>query len=212
MDPSIQRVIETLRRNNIQATYAPDRQAAHEAVMAMIPEGAIVGYGDSVTLVQIGVVDALESGNYTFLNPWKPGNSVKDNIRLKKQSLTAEVFITGTNALTLDGKLVNVDGHGNRVAAMCFGPDKVIVVVGINKIVPDVRAGLERIRTHAAPENVNRHPHFDPAPPCGTTGQCSDCSSPWRICNKTMIIQRQFNNDRYAPVMSVVIVGEELGL
>ena len=212
MDYSIEQLIETLGRNNITAAFVRDRRKALATVMSMVPEGAVVGYGDSLTLQQIGVVDALENGNYTFLNPWKSGNSVEDNIRLKKRSLTADVLVTGTNALTLDGKLVNVDGHGNRVAAMLFGPDKVIIVVGINKLVANVPDALERIRTHAAPLNVGRHVHFDPMPPCGTTGECSDCSSPWRICNKTVIIEREFSNDRYEPRIHVVIVGEELGL
>ena len=212
MDPDIQQLIERLARNNIPAYYVESRVEGREKVMSMIPEGAVVGYGDSLTLQQIGVVDALERGPYTFLNPWKAGNSVEENIRLKRRALTSDVFVTGTNALTLDGKIVNVDGHGNRVAAMLFGPGAVIVVVGINKVVRDLDGALGRIRRQAAPLNVGRHTAFDPMPPCGSTGMCSDCSSPWRICNKTVIIERQYANNRYDPVLSVVIVGEELGL
>jgi hypothetical protein len=208
----IQALIARLGRNNTAARYVPTREQALDAVLSMIAEGSVVGYGDSLTLRQIGLVDALTAGDYDFLNPWAPGNTVEDSIRLKKRALTADVFVTGTNALTLDGKLVNVDGHGNRVAAMLFGPDKVIVVVGTNKIVTDVDAALARVRMHAAPLNVGRHPDFDPMPPCGVTGECSDCDSPWRICNKTVIIERQYSNDRYAPVLTLVIVGEELGL
>ena len=212
MDQEIQQLIGRLARNNIPAYYVEDRAEAREVVLSMIPKGAVVGYGDSLTLRQIGVVDALERGPYAFLNPWKPGNTVEENIRLKRRALTSDVFVTGTNALTLDGKIVNVDGHGNRVAAMLFGPDAVIVVVGINKVVRDLDEAMERIRHQAAPLNVARHTEFDPMPPCGITGACSDCSSPWRICNKTVIIERQYANDRYDPVLSVIIVGEELGL
>lgn len=212
MDQDIQQLIGRLARNNIPAYYVEDRAEAREVVLSMIPKGAVVGYGDSLTLRQIGVVDALERGSYAFLNPWKPGNTVEENIRLKRRALTSDVFVTGTNALTLDGKIVNVDGHGNRVAAMLFGPDAVIVVVGINKVVRDLDEAMERIRHQAAPLNVARHTEFDPMPPCGITGACSDCSSPWRICNKTVIIERQYANDRYDPVLSVIIVGEELGL
>ena len=178
----------------------------------MIPEGSIVGFGDSVTLRQIGVVDALEKGNYTFLNPWQSGITAEESIQCKKRALTSDVFVTGTNALTLEGKIVNVDALGNRVAAMLFGPDKVIIIVGMNKIVENLEEALERIRKTAAPLNVKRHTHLDPMPPCGETGECSDCSSPWRICNKTVIIERQYDNDIYKPVMTVIIVGEELGL
>jgi hypothetical protein len=205
-------LIERLAANNIPALYVKDRAEAFEKVMSMIPEGSTVGFGDSVTLRQIGVVDALEKGDYVFLNPWKSGIGVEENINLKKRALTSDVFVTGTNALTLDGKIVNVDALGNRAAAMLFGPDKVIIVAGINKIVQNLEEALERIRNIAAPLNVKRHPEFDPIPPCGTTGLCSDCSSPWRICNKTVIIERQFDNNKYKPVITVVIVGEELGI
>jgi hypothetical protein len=183
MEQRIQELIERLERNNISAVYVSDKKAAFETVMGMIPEHSTVGFGDSLTLRQIGVVEALEKGDYTFLNPWKPGTTVEENVQLKRRALVPDVFVTGTNALTLDGKLVNVDGHGNRVAAMLFGPDEVI-----------------------------RHSEFSPSPPCAETGSCCDCDSPWRICNKTVIIERQYDNDRYKRVLSVVIVGEELGL
>jgi len=211
LEKRIQNLIARLGQNNIPAFYVKNRSQAFEKVMSMIPEGSTVGFGDSMTLRQIGMVDALEKGNYVFLNPWKPGISPEENIRLKKRALTSDVFVTGTNAVTLDGKIVNVDALGNRVAAMLFGPDKVIIVAGINKIVENLEEALERIRNKVAPLNVKRHPSFDPMPPCGTTGVCSDCSSPWRICNKTVIIERQFDNDKYAPVITVIIVGEELG-
>ncbi|MGA3085186.1 MAG: lactate utilization protein [Thermodesulfobacteriota bacterium] len=212
MKPEIGRLIGHLKKNNISAFYLENKTQAFEKVMSMIPEGSIVGFGDSVTLRQIGLVEALENGNYTFLNPWQKGITVEENIRQKKRSLTSDVFVTGTNALTLDGKIVNIDALGNRTAAMLFGPDKVVIVVGVNKIVANLEEALERIRKTAAPLNVKRHPEFDPMPPCGLTGECSDCSTPWRICNKTVIISRQFDNNRYKPVITVVIVGEDLGL
>ena len=212
MKRKIQQLIKRLGENNIAAVYVENRRNALEEVMSMIPERSVVGFGDSLTLRQIGVVDALKKGDYTFLDPWSPGISVEENVKLKKRALTSDVFVTGTNALTLDGKIVNVDGHGNRVAAMLFGPDKVIIVVGVNKIVEDVEEALKKIRDRTAPLNVGRHPDLDPMPPCGVTGVCSDCSSPWRICNKTVIIEREYNNSRYKPIMTVVIVGEELGI
>jgi L-lactate utilization protein LutC len=212
MKQNIPSLIEKLSKNNIAALYVKNRRQAFEKVISMIPEGSIVGFGDSVTIRQIGLVDALEKGNYTFLNPWQNGITLEENIKRKKRALTSDVFVTGTNALTMDGKIVNVDALGNRVAAMLFGPDKVIIVVGINKIVENLEEALERIRKTAAPLNVKRHPEFDPIPPCGLTGECQDCSSSWRICNKTVIIERQFDNKKYKPVITVVIVGEELGL
>ena len=212
MKQKIRNLIDRLGENNIPAFYVQGRKHALRKVMSMIPEGSTVGIGDSVTLRQIGVVDALEQGDYVVLNPWRPGVSDDEGIALKKRALTSDVYVTGTNALTLDGRIVNVDGLGNRVAAMLFGPDKVIIVVGINKIVDDLDEALERIRNEAAPLNVKRHPDFDPMPPCGTTGVCSDCSSPWRICNKTVIIDRQYDNSKYKPIITVVIAGEKLGI
>ena len=210
--PEIRALIERLGGNNIPAVYVSTRKEAFEKVMSMIPEGSVVGFGDSLTLREIGVVDALAGGSYTFLDPWAAGVGVEECMALKRRALTADVFVTGANALTLDGKIVSVDGHGNRVAATLFGPGKVIIVAGINKIVADLAAALARIRNEAAPLNVRRHPEFEPMPPCGETGVCGDCDSAWRICNKTVIIERQYDNEKYAPVMTLVIVGEKLGL
>ncbi len=212
MEPRLSHLIEVLRSNNISACYVGNRHQACAEVKALIPEGSVVGFGDSLTLRQIGVVQMLESGNYTFLNPWKPGTSTAESLRLKRRALTSDVFVTGTNAVTLGGQLVNVDGHGNRAAAMLFGPEKVVIVVGINKIVSNLKEAFDRIRRIAAPRNVSRHPEFHPPPPCAASGECSDCTAAWRICNKTVIIQRQYANDRYHPVLSLVLVGEALGL
>jgi L-lactate utilization protein LutB len=212
MDERIRRLIDRLAANNVPVVYAEDRAKAVATVLPMIPDGSVVGFGDSMTVRQIGLLDAIESGNYTSLNPWKPQISTEESVRLKKRALTSDVFVTGTNAVTLDGKIVNVDGLGNRVAAMLFGPDKVILVVGVNKIVADLQQALDRIKTTAAPLNCKRHKDFDPMPPCGVTGTCCDCAAPWRICNKTVIIERQYDNAKYKPVITVVIVGEELGL
>ena len=210
--PEIRDLIDKLGANNIPAVYVETGVEACRLVMSMIPEGGVVGFGDSLTLQQIGLVAELEKSDHTFLNPYKPGVSAEESMKLKRQALTSDVFVTGTNALTLDGKIVNIDGHGNRVAGILFGPGKVVIVVGINKIVRDLEEALKRIKTSTAPLNVKRHSDFDPAPPCASTGVCSDCSSPWRICNKTVIIERQYDNNKYKPVITVVIVGEDLGI
>jgi uncharacterized Zn-binding protein involved in type VI secretion len=206
MEAKIQKMIAAMAKNHIPAIFVRDAGEAFEKVMSMIPEGCNVGLGDSLTLKQIGVIDALEKGNYTFFNAWRQGLSPEESMDLKRRALVADVFVTGSNAVTLDGKIVNVDGHGNRTAAMLFGPRKVIVVVGVNKIVANVEEALNRIKTIAAPRNVKQKPHVVPRPPCAVTGDCGDCSGPWRICNKTVIIEGQFDNNRYTPVMSVVII------
>ena len=124
---------------------------------------------------------------------------------LRKESLLSDVFLSSTNALTMDGKLVNIDGLGNRVAALIFGPKKVIVVAGINKIVPDVEAALDRIKNYVTPIHGKRR---DRAIPCAKTGKCVDCHVPLRSCNAVVTIEGQRHMDR----MTVIIFGEELGL
>ena len=135
--------------------------------------------------------------------------------RMQREAFLSDIFLTGTNAVTLDGKLVNIDGLGNRVAAMIFGPQKVIVVAGVNKIVKDENQALERIRQFAAPINARRHytqhnrPEFSDLP-CVRTGKCVDCNHKWRICHFTVIIEGAWFQEEART--NVVLVGEELGI
>lgn len=132
---------------------------------------------DSLTLKEIGVLRALEERGGNLLNPWRPGIGREESMALRRRAFTADVFLTGTNALTLDGKLVNIDGLGNRVAAMIFGPKKVIVVAGINKVVKDVEEALWRIKNIAAPVNARKHDFpAELRPPCSDGGFCRDCA------------------------------------
>ncbi len=215
------KVIENLQKRKMNGYYAPDKKEALDIVMGLIPPGAVVARGDSITLDQIGLLSALAARNQnTVIDPfvtdagghWPPG---EERLRMFRETFFADVFITGTNAVTLDGKLVNIDGAGNRVAAMVFGPDKVILVVGVNKIVKDVDAALERIHQTAAPVNAKRHAlkHHDEALaglPCVKTGSCADCRHDWRICNYTVIIDGAMPQHRGR--INVVLVGEELGI
>jgi len=214
--------VASLNKRRINAQYVPSRQEALSAVMAMIPERATIVRGDSITLEQIGVIEELtKSKKYKFTNPMartEDGFFVVDEetrTRQQKEAFFADVFLTGTNAVTLDGKLVNIDGYGNRVAAIAFGPEKVIVVAGANKIVKDVNEAIERVRQVAAPLNAQRHYLKHQWPelsnlPCVRTGRCVDCNHEWRICHITMIIEGTFAWVKGR--MNVVLVGEELGL
>jgi len=134
---------------------------------------------------------------------------MRELVDIGMKALSTDFFLTGLNAVTLDGKIVNTDGSGNRVTGLLFGPRKVIGVAGVNKIVPDVEAATERIRTIAAPMNAYRHSikHGMEAPPCGITGVCVDCHHARRICNYTVVVEFQRH-----PRIELVIVGEELGL
>ncbi len=204
-----ERTVKNLRRNWFEAEYVESAGDARALIMGLLPTSALVGMGDSLTLEELGVVAELERGNYRFLNPWKPGITRAESLSLRRQALTSDIFLTGTNAVTLDGKLVNIDGLGNRVAGMIFGPAKVIVTVGANKIVPDTDTALARIKGVAAPLNVIRH-DFGPdvRPGCSETGICSECKPPNTICCHTVIIG---NCSRDRGRIKVIIVGEALG-
>ncbi|MFC2051417.1 lactate utilization protein [Chloroflexota bacterium] len=199
------RVIKSLERNNMAGVYVRTKEEALDKVINLIPEGSKVGLGGSLSLEQIGLQEVLRAGNYRFVEREAPGLSEDEAQELRKESITADVFLTSTNALTMDGKLVNIDGSGNRVAAISFGPGKVIVVAGINKIVPDFEAAIRRIKDYVTPIHAGRR---DRPVPCAQTGVCVDCHTPARMCNVVCIIE----NQRYKDRMTIIIVGEELGL
>lgn len=142
---------------------------------------------------------------FRFIDRNIPGLTPEQVFHLRRETLLCDVFLCSTNAITRDGKLVNIDGIGNRLAALTFGPRKVIVVAGVNKIAKDVEQALERVRDYAAPLHARRRAHKTP---CVRTGACSDCRSPDRICCVTTIVEFQKEKDR----MTVILVGEDLGL
>lgn len=204
-----EQVISNMKKNNIEGFYFASKQEAAENILGHIPQGAIIGLGDSLTLHQIGIITRLENAGYRVLNPWAAPNQ-EEKLKMQKQIFTSDVFLTGCNALTLKGELVNMDGRGNRVAAMIFGPDKVIVVVGVNKIVQNVEEALTRIRLVAAPANAKRH-DFEKGhrPPCAETGFCAQCRPPLSICCISSVIRGQrLGQER----IKVFIIGEDLGL
>jgi hypothetical protein len=223
-------VVTNLQKNNINAQYVSNRDKALTAVLGMIPLEATVARGDSVTLDEIRIIPELRKRKQNkIIDPFERDINSSSNLpatvqgtalRIQhrvgtKEALSADIFLVGTNAVTLDGKLVNIDGGGNRVAAMIFGPDKVIVVVGVNKIVKDVDEALKRIHNVAAPMNAMRHylKHKDTQfgdLPCVKIGHCVDCNHDWRICRFTVIIEgaTPWQKGR----INVVLVGEELGI
>lgn len=199
-----EKVVKALEKNNFQAYYVADRNAAIEKVLSLVPAGATIGVGGSWTLKDLGIPAQLTKNGHTVYDHNVPGLTAEESMTLRRKELLCDVFLSGTNAVTLDGQLVNVDGSGNRVAAMSFGPKKVIVVVGVNKIVPDLDAAMERIEMVAAPINNKR---LDRPNPCTITGMCMDCQGSTRICNITTILHKR------PPAIDfhVVVVGDELG-
>ena len=174
-------------------------------MLELVPAGARVGLGGSLTLRELNLPTILQDRGHELVNHWIAGTSPEDNLRLRREQLSVDVFLTSTNAITLRGELVNVDGVGNRVAAMIFGPGKVVVVAGANKVVRDVAAARERIRELAAPINARR---LGVPTPCAELGYCVDCDRPERICRIVTILERR----PALTAMEVLIVGEDLGL
>lgn len=219
------KVILSLEKNNIHAEYAVDRAEALSKLIEAIPPDATIGIGDSVTLHQIGFYQWLNKQNdRVVFNPFvrnldtgKLIYTSSEHFDMLRKALVADVYLTSTNALTLDGKLVSLDGRGNRVAAMLFGPKKVILVTGANKIVKDLDEAMARMET-AAPLNGRRHQIKHGSDkyenfPCIANGRCSHCKTNFRMCRKWVIIDGQ-SLDVMAPEesgISVIVVGESLG-
>ncbi len=181
---------------------------SHEELIEKINEltndGDTVSCGGSMSLFETGVIDYLRSGKYNFLDRYEDELSKDDLKKLYRNTFSADVYFTSTNAITEKGELYNVDGNGNRVAAMLYGPDKVIIIAGVNKIVENIEEAIKRNERVSAPANCKR---LNRATPCVKVGHCMDCSSEDRICNEYAIIRRQGNKDR----IHVIFLNEELG-
>ena len=214
--------IKNFGKRHIKAQYVSDKETVVPKILELIPEGAIVGSADSETLTQIGIFPAIQKrGKNVIINPFNrndQGHLVQgpeETEDMMRKVLLTDVYICGTNAITLDGKLVNIDGGGNRVAPMIYGPKKVIVVVSANKIVKDVDEALRRIKEVCAPINALRHgfQHHDAEfldLPCAKVGVCADCYRPQRMCNFTSIIEGE--SYRHSGRMDIIIIGEPLGI
>ena len=200
-----ERIIANLRKRNMEGSYAATAAQAKEEVLAMIPEGARVYRGGSMSTVELGLWPALTRlPGVEVIDPYLAGLSAAEGMAARRRGLTADVMIASTNAITLDGRLVNLDGRGNRVAALMFGPEKVILVAGMNKVAPDLESAKARVRHQSAPINATR---LGLKTPCVATGLCADCSSPQRICNMWGIIEGHAEQGR----IHVKLVGEDLG-
>lgn len=198
------KAVEALRNHGFEALYVEDREKTRAELLQRIPSNARVGIGGSMTIRELGIIEELEKRDNLLYNHWKPGLAPEEILKIRKAHLTCDLFLTSTNALTLNGELISTDGIGNRICAMTFGPPQVIVVAGINKLVQDISAGLQRIREIATPQTVKE---ANLAIPCVQTGFCADCNSPQRACRATIILERR----PLLTEMLVIVVGEELG-
>jgi len=200
----VERTMNNLVRNNMMAFYVENKDEVVDKVAELIKEGETVAVGGSVTLVETGVLEHLRAGRYNFLDRYRKGLTKVEIEEIYRKSFFADTYLTSTNAITEDGELYNVDGNGNRVAAMIYGPKSVIVVAGINKIVKNIDEAVERVRRIAAPANTIR---LNKNTPCTKTGYCVDCRTEDRICCSYTIFRQQREKDR----IKVILVGESLG-
>jgi len=207
-DDVLSRTRGALERNQFKVVVARSKKDAVDTVLELIPIDAKVGVGGSVTIQELGLIETLTRRGNRVVHHWLPDMSVRDWLPFMTEEHNSDVFLCSSNAVTEDGKLVNVDSTGNRVASMIFGPKKVIVVVGKNKVVKDVAAGLKRLKRVAGPLNAKRHNLGEL--PCVSTGLCTDCNSPKRICRVITIMERAPNRVR-DPNITVVLVAEEMG-
>ena len=201
------KVLQSLKRNNIEAFYFKTGKEAREKVLSLIPESASVGLAGSVTLKELGILDELMKGNYKLYNQYLPDLDKEESLRIRREGVSADYFLSGTNAITLNGELVNISGMGNKIAGLCYGK-KVIIVCGVNKIVKDIKEGIDRTRNLSAPMNAKRL-NFNT--PCRDTGFCDYdlCRAPEfdRMCNQLLVIEGEREKGR----VTMILVGEELG-
>ena len=196
-------LLKNLRSRHFEAYYCPNREQALAKALELIPQGASVGWGGAMSAQQIGLIDAVKAGNYRLIDR-DTAETSQEREALMKQCFTADVFLCGANALSLDGQMVSIDGTGNRLAAIVYGPEKVLVVAGMNKVCDTLEDAMTRARTVAAPMNKQR---FAVQTPCEVTGACADCKSEGCICNQILITRNCRPNGR----IKFILVGEELG-
>lgn len=195
-----QKVIKGLESRNMKGYYAEDKEEALRIALELIPEGGSVAMGGSMTAVETGLVDAVKNGNYRFIDR----ETIPDRRTAMLAAYDADVFISSVNAMTDDGVLVNIDGNANRVSAIAFGPKKVVMLVGMNKVCSDADAAMKRARNVAAPANVQR---FGLSTPCSKTGACMDCKSPDTICCQFLITRFSRHEGR----INVILINDDLG-
>lgn len=200
----LDKTMRALQGNGFRAVLFASRKEARPFLIAAAEDTVTVGFGGSITLAQIGFAKELKRTGKTLLIHGRAGLDPVDRFALMRRQLSCDIFFTSTNALTVHGQLVNIDGTGNRVGAMVFGPPKVVIVVGVNKIVHDLDSALRRIKEKVVPPNAHRMGY---APPCTKTGVCVDCNSPERVCRITTIIEKQPRDTD----ITVCLINENLG-
>lgn len=212
MNNIVEKTMKNLEKNNMNAFYVETREEVIPLIEKLVEDGSTVAVGGSVTLGEIGVLDHLRSGRYTFYDRFTKGYTQEQIDEVFIKSMSVDAYFCSSNAVTEDGELYNVDGHANRVAAIAYGPKKVIMIVGVNKIVPALEDAVKRVKTIAAPKNAVR---LNCKTYCFAKGHCVDmeggigkgCDSPDRLCRSYLVCSKQ----KHAGRINVIFVNEELG-
>lgn len=199
----INRTLEALRKNNMEGYLINTENELIHKIQELVNEGSKVSLGGSMTLFETKIMEHLRSGRYELLDRYKEGLTADKIKEIYRKSFFCDAYFTSTNAITEEGELYNVDGNGNRVAAMLYGPDKVIVIAGVNKIVKDINEAIYRVENLAAPANAKR---LNRKTPCTVTGKCMNCNSPERICREYTVIRKPVPNRIF-----VLLLNEEYG-
>lgn len=198
-----QSIIKNLEKRNMEGYYFETGTECTKAILETMPHGSIISWGGSETIKEIGLMDAIHNNPYELIDRTTAKNP--DEARqLYAKTVLSDYYLMSSNALTLDGELINIDGNGNRVACLIQGPTHVIIVVGMNKIVTDVESGVARVRNMASPANAIR---LKKELPCAVSGHCHNCLSPNCFCNQIVITRRSGHTGR----IKVYLVAEDLG-
>lgn len=196
-------IIKGLKKRNMEGYFCETSREAVETALKLMPEGSVISWGGSMSISECGLMDAIKSGSYTLIDRMTAKTPQEKRVIYAK-TVMADYYLMSTNAITMDGELVNIDGFCNRVACLCAGPENVIIIAGMNKVVKNVQSGIDRIRTKAAPANNVR---LGKNTPCAKTGVCGNCFSPDCICSQIVITRRSGIPGR----IKVILVNEDLG-
>jgi hypothetical protein len=197
-------VVNALKKRDFDAEYFATIEQTNASLTKMIPPDAMIGVGGSVTVRELGIIEMLEKRGNEVVHHWKPEATKEKNREIRKKEGLADYYLTSANAITKRGDIINIDGIGNRVAHMIYGPENVIIIAGYNKIVADIDSGLTRTREIAAVINAKR---VGAKTPCVETGKCIDCNAPGRICRVTTIIHYR----PWQTNIKVMLLNEHLG-
>ena len=198
-----ERMIKNLKRRNMEAFYCPTAEEAVKKVSELIADGSSVTGGGSMTIRDMGIPQALKDRGTLEVLDRDTVTDREEVVKIYERAFTADVYLSSANAISEDGVIVNIDGNGNRVAAITWGPKKVIFIIGLNKVAQTVEAALARARSTASPINAAR---FDIKTPCQTDGVCHNCNSPESICNYVHFLRNSPHGKHI-----VILVGEDFG-